>query len=77
MDTLRTVWETFFDAAAMRAALPDMLRIGLRSLGLETWSWRSREGRFRPSAEHRFAWIEGRGWGPEESLPGPATAAIG
>jgi polar amino acid transport system permease protein len=31
MDTLRTVWETFFDAAAMRAALPDMLRIGLRN----------------------------------------------
>jgi 3',5'-cyclic AMP phosphodiesterase CpdA len=55
----------------------NVLRIGLRSLGLETWSWRSREGRFRPSAEHRFAWIEGRGWGPEESLPGPATAAIG
>ena len=35
------------------------------------------EGRFRPSAEHRFAWIEGRGWGPEESMPGPATAANG
>jgi polar amino acid transport system permease protein/polar amino acid transport system substrate-binding protein len=31
MDTLRTVWETFFDAQAMREALPDMLRVGLRN----------------------------------------------
>ncbi|HET8614706.1 MAG TPA: amino acid ABC transporter permease [Actinomycetales bacterium] len=31
MDTLRTVWETFFDASAMREALPDMLTIGLRN----------------------------------------------
>jgi polar amino acid transport system permease protein/polar amino acid transport system substrate-binding protein len=31
MDTLRTVWETFFDAQAMREALPDMLTVGLRN----------------------------------------------
>jgi polar amino acid transport system permease protein/polar amino acid transport system substrate-binding protein len=31
MDTLRTVWETFFDAQAMREALPDMLKVGLRN----------------------------------------------
>jgi 3',5'-cyclic AMP phosphodiesterase CpdA len=55
----------------------NVLRIGARSLGLETWSWRAPEGRFRPSAPHRFAWIEGRGWGPEESMPGPATVPHG
>lgn len=43
----------------------NVLRIGARSLGLETWSWREPEGRYRPSAEHRFAWVEGRGWGPD------------
>lgn len=31
MDTLRTVWETFFDVAAMREALPEMLTTGLRN----------------------------------------------
>jgi len=31
MDTLRTVWETFFDPQAMAEALPDMLRVGLRN----------------------------------------------
>lgn len=55
----------------------NVLRIGARSLELETWSWRAPEGRFRPSAPHRFAWIEGRGWGPEESMPGPATVPHG
>jgi 3',5'-cyclic AMP phosphodiesterase CpdA len=55
----------------------NVLRIGARSLGLETWSWRAPERRFRPSAPHRFAWIEGRGWGPEESMPGPATVPHG
>jgi 3',5'-cyclic AMP phosphodiesterase CpdA len=55
----------------------NVLRIGARSLGLETWSWRAPEGRFRPSAPHRFAWIEGRGWGSEESMPGPATVPHG
>ena len=29
MDALRTVWETFFDLDAMRAALPEMLSTGL------------------------------------------------
>jgi polar amino acid transport system permease protein len=29
MDALRTVWDTFFDLDAMRAALPEMLRVGL------------------------------------------------
>jgi polar amino acid transport system permease protein len=29
MDTLRTLWETFFDLEAMRQALPEMLTIGL------------------------------------------------
>ncbi|GAB3870395.1 amino acid ABC transporter permease [Terrabacter terrigena] len=29
MDALRTVWDTFFDTEAMRAALPDMLSVGL------------------------------------------------
>jgi polar amino acid transport system permease protein/polar amino acid transport system substrate-binding protein len=29
MDALNTVWDTFFDLDAMRAALPDMLRVGL------------------------------------------------
>ena len=31
MDTLRTLWQTFFDANAMREALPDMLTTGLRN----------------------------------------------
>jgi 3',5'-cyclic AMP phosphodiesterase CpdA len=52
----------------------NVLRIGARSLGLETWSWRAPEGRYRPSAGHRFAWREDRGWGPDESPVGPATA---
>jgi 3',5'-cyclic AMP phosphodiesterase CpdA len=43
----------------------NVLRIGERSLGLETWSWRPPEARYRPSAEQRFAWVEGRGWGPD------------
>jgi 3',5'-cyclic AMP phosphodiesterase CpdA len=55
----------------------NVLRIGRRSLGLETWSWRSAEGRYRPSAEQRFAWVEGRGWGPAASLAGPAGVAAG
>jgi polar amino acid transport system permease protein/polar amino acid transport system substrate-binding protein len=29
MDALRTVWDTFFDLDAMRAALPEMLGVGL------------------------------------------------
>src|SRR4051794_13224526 len=29
MDTLRTLWDTFFDVQAMREALPEMLTIGL------------------------------------------------
>ena len=29
METLRTLWDTFFDAESMREALPDMLTIGL------------------------------------------------
>jgi 3',5'-cyclic AMP phosphodiesterase CpdA len=55
----------------------NVLRIGLRSLGLATWSWRSAEGRYRPSAEQRFAWREGRGWGPAEPMAAPAAAAAG
>lgn len=31
METLRTVWQTFFDLDAMREALPDMLKVGLRN----------------------------------------------
>nr|WP_284289602.1 ABC transporter permease subunit [Angustibacter aerolatus] len=31
METLRTVWQTFFDLDAMREALPDMLTVGLRN----------------------------------------------
>src|SRR3954449_9590023 len=29
MDTLRTLWDTFFDLEAMRTALPELLRVGL------------------------------------------------
>ncbi|MFI6761171.1 amino acid ABC transporter permease [Micromonospora sp. NPDC050417] len=31
MDTLKTLWETFFDLGSMREALPEMLTIGLRN----------------------------------------------
>ena len=31
MDTLRNIWQTFFDLEAMRTALPDMLTVGLRN----------------------------------------------
>jgi len=44
----------------------NVLRIGERSLDLEVWSWRAPEGRYRPSAQQHYAWIEGRGWGPAE-----------
>jgi 3',5'-cyclic AMP phosphodiesterase CpdA len=56
----------------------NVLRIGLRSLLLETWSWDAARGHFRPGTERRFAWIEGRGWGPAEPVPAgtPATAGM-
>lgn len=53
------------------------LRIGRRSLVLETWSWREAEGRYRPSAGQRHAWREGRGWGPEPVPAAPAAAPDG
>jgi 3',5'-cyclic AMP phosphodiesterase CpdA len=53
----------------------NVLRIGLRSLALETWSWHPEAGQFQPAPERRFAWIEGQGWGPAEPGPEPATAA--
>jgi 3',5'-cyclic AMP phosphodiesterase CpdA len=53
----------------------NVLRIGLRSLALETWSWHPGAGQFQPAPERRFAWIEGQGWGPAEPGPEPATAA--
>jgi len=31
VDVLRTLWETFFDVDAMRDALPELLRVGLRN----------------------------------------------
>ncbi|WP_233604323.1 ABC transporter permease subunit [Micromonospora sp. HM5-17] len=31
METLRTLWETFFDLESMREALPEMLTVGLRN----------------------------------------------
>lgn len=31
MDTLNTLWETFFDLRSMREALPEMLTVGLRN----------------------------------------------
>lgn len=31
MNVLNTLWSTFFDVDAMRAALPDLLRVGLRN----------------------------------------------
>jgi polar amino acid transport system permease protein/polar amino acid transport system substrate-binding protein len=31
METLKTLWETFFDLESMREALPEMLRVGLRN----------------------------------------------
>ncbi|WP_326559230.1 amino acid ABC transporter permease [Micromonospora sp. NBC_01796] len=31
MDTLKTLWETFFDLESMREALPEMLTVGLRN----------------------------------------------
>jgi 3',5'-cyclic AMP phosphodiesterase CpdA len=55
----------------------NVLRIGARSLELEAWSWRAPEGRFRAWAEHRFAWIAGRGWGPAEPAAGSAPAPAG
>ena len=51
----------------------NLLRIGRRSLQLETWSWRSGAGRYLPAPERRFAWLEGQGWGPSEPATGPAT----
>lgn len=55
----------------------NVLRIGRRALYLATWSWRAPEGRYRPSAEHRFAWREGRGWGVDESPAAPTGAPDG
>lgn len=51
----------------------NVLRIGSRSLRLETWSWQPGAGRYLPAPERRFAWREGQGWGPSEPVTGPAT----
>jgi 3',5'-cyclic AMP phosphodiesterase CpdA len=59
----------------------NLLRIGSRSLRLETWSWRPEARRYRPGPERRFAWLEGQGWGPAQPVPetavGPAAVPAG
>ena len=51
----------------------NVLRIGSRSLQLDTWSWRADIGRYLPGVQRRFAWRKGQGWGPSEPVAGPAT----
>ena len=55
----------------------NILRIGARSLQLETWSWHQETRRYQPGAERRFAWHEGQGWGPAEPVPDAAAAPAG
>ena len=53
----------------------NVLRIGRRELRLAAWSWAPGQGRFVPGVEHRFAWQEGRGWGPDQPAGGQTAAA--
>lgn len=55
----------------------NLLRIGSRSLWLETWSWRPEVQRYLPGPERRFAWLEGQGWGPAEPATGTADGPAG
>lgn len=51
----------------------NVLRIGLRSLDLQTWSWAEEARCYLPGDTRRFAWREGRGWGAAEPALDPAT----
>lgn len=51
----------------------NVLRIGLRALDLETWSWAAAARRYLPGEACRFAWREGRGWGAAEPAIDAAT----